>query len=157
MAYATTTDVLRVLGGTEKLLKERFGLVLWSGAVTSVEVDGSTFDVPSLVLQRIERQIVAAESRVDGYVLKQYKSKPTTVPPHLTDAVAKIAAYNAVTTDGSRPEYLREMFASAESFLKDLAMGRVDLGLNEDPRPAHKMPAPHYSSGRSPSARRTCR
>ena len=151
MAYATQTDVLRVLGGTEKLLKERFGLTLWAGAVTSVTVDEETFNVPDILLARVNDQLVKAESRVDGYVLKQYKRRPTVIPANLTDCVAKIAAYNSTTTDGTRTQYLRDNNDDAMAFLKDMAMGRVDLGLNDDPRPAHKMPAPYFSPGRSGS------
>ncbi len=148
MAYATVTDVLRVLGGTEDLLKQRFGRLLWNEEKTEVTVDTATFEVPDLVLARIADRLLTAESLIDAYVLQAYKAKPTVVPPHLRDACAWHAGLKSLHTDGAIPEYFRQATEENRAYLKDLAAGKLDLGLGQDPRPAHKRPAPYFSSGR---------
>ncbi len=80
--YATQEDVLRVLGGTLRTVQSHFSRSLWDGGVpvTVVTVDTLDFEVPDTVLARIDKQLGFADSRVDGYVLQAYKSRPTTVP-----------------------------------------------------------------------------
>jgi phage gp36-like protein len=87
-----------------------------------------------------------ANSRVDGYVLKAYKARPTLVPEHLRSATARLAAYHAVSTDGVRPDYVREDHKETLAYLKDLANCKFDLGVVA-PRPRMRKPAVHISMG----------
>lgn len=147
MAYATVTDVLRVLGGTKDLLQQVFGRLLWSGAVTSVTVDGNTFDVPDTLLARMADRLEVAESLVNSYVMQAYKSAPTTVPPHLRDATAFEAARRCLTTDGTLPERFRDEAKSHAAYLKSLAAGELDLGLTSAPIPESRRPRPYFARG----------
>ena len=146
--YAEREDVLRVLGGTLDIIQTRFDLSLWDGAfpVTEVTVDGNAFDMPDTLLARIDRQVTDANSRVDGYILKAYRARPAPVPEHLRSATARLAAYHTMSTDGVRPDYVREDHKETLAYLKDLASGKFDLGI-VSPRPRTRRPAFHVSLG----------
>lgn len=139
--YCDRADVLRALGGTASKLEKSFGRAQWlSTPTTEVEVDGVAIDVPDSVLLRIDYEIGVADSRVDACVLKAYQARPTTVPPHLRAATARLAAYSVLTTDGERSEWIREERKIAEQYMRDLAAGKLDLGI-ETPRPSMRKPA----------------
>jgi len=139
--YATQEDVLRVLGGTLRTVQSHFARSLWDGGypVTNVTVDDNDFDVPDTVLTRIDKQLEFADSRVDGYVLHAYKNRPTTVPPHLVSATARLAAYHVLTTDGVKTDYTTQLHKETLAYMKDLAAAKFDLGI-ETPRPRYRFP-----------------
>lgn len=138
-AYAEIEDVLRVLGGSEVAVKQHFQIRLWLGAVTSVTVDAETFDVPDTILARIAKQITAAQSKVDGYILAAYQATPTVVPEHLRQNVAGLAAFHTVVNDGVRTKYIESLHEEAMQYMRALRDGKVDLGI-PDPRPPHIAP-----------------
>ncbi len=146
--YASTEDVLRELGGTEATLKQRMGRLLWNGPVTSVTVDEETFDVPDTVLSRISTQLEYANGKVNSSIMRAYQwtPEPGNIPPIVRSATAQFAAYRSVTTDGVRPDYLRQMEADSKQVLADLRRGEIDLGI-ESPRPHMRKPAAYFSSG----------
>lgn len=148
MLYAGRADVLRALGGTATQLERAFGRQLWgSTPATAVVVDTASIDVPDVLLARIDYQLEAANSRVDGYVLQAYQARPTNVPAHLRDATARLAAYSALMTDGQRTDFVRAELDRAEGFMKQLAAGKVDLGI-EAPRPLMRRPAAVFVASR---------
>ena len=159
MAYADQEDVLRVLGGTLDTVQTHFDRRLWgTHPLTSVTVDDNTFDVPDTILDRIEKQLVFADSRVDGYVLQQYKTRPPSIPPHLTLATAQLAAYHSLPTDGVKTEYIKDLHKETLSYLRDLSNGKLDIGVVA-PRPRARAPAAIVVKGvgsGSRSLRRGC-
>lgn len=138
-AYATTGDVLRVLGGSEVAVRQHFRRQLWNGATTSVTVDDETFDVPDTILARIAAQIVAAQSKIDGFILGYYQTTPDVVPDQLRQHTSGMAAYHSVVNDGVRTQYLTSLHEEALMFMRAIRDGKVDLGI-PDPRPAHIAP-----------------
>jgi phage gp36-like protein len=144
--YCTTEDVLRELGGVRETIEERFDVRLWSGAVTSVTVDGLTFDMPDTILARIVKQIDFASSRLNTTILNAYKAEPAIVPAHLTQAAARIAAWGSCPTDGTRPQYLRDAYDDALTYFDKIAKMELDLGI-VTPRPRHRAPAAYVARG----------
>jgi phage gp36-like protein len=140
-AYATREDVLRVLGGTERVAKEYFGRSLWlpPNPLTSVTVDGNTYDVPSTIIARIDDQLEVSDSVINGFILAAYKATPTTVPRHLTRSAAGMTAYHVLVSEGVKTQYVRDLHEEALMFQRALRDGKIDLGI-PDPRPAHIAP-----------------
>lgn len=146
--YCDRADVLRALGGTADQLEKIFGRSLWlSTPSTDVEVDGVDITVPDSVLARIDYQIEASDSRVDAYVLKAYRARPTTVPVHLREATARLAAFSTVSTDGAKAEWMREELKRAERYMRELADGKLDLGI-ETSEPMMRKPAAYFGRAR---------
>lgn len=146
-SYATREDVIRELGGTADMLKERLGEQLWTAPMTSVTVDGLTFDVPDHILLRIDTRIVQASSKLNTKILAAYKGEPAApYPPHLAEAAAKIAATQCCTTDGARTDYLREMSKNVDAYFDQIAKMELDLGI-EGPRESHRAPAAYVARG----------
>jgi phage gp36-like protein len=139
--YCDRADVLRALGGTNAQLAAVFGRSLWEATpATVVAVDGVNLTVPDQLLSRFDYQIEVSNSRVDASVLKAYQAKPTVVPAHLREATARFAAFAVVNTDGAKTDWLREEMKRAEQYMRDLAAGKIDLGI-ETPRPLMRKPA----------------
>jgi hypothetical protein len=145
--YATREDVLRELGGDEETIKERIGLRLWTGDMTEMTVDLLEFEVPDHILARIDVRIEHASSRLNTAILAAYKGEPASpYPPHLVQATAQLAASQCCTTDGARPEYLREMVKDVDSYFSKIAAMQLDLGI-EGPRESHRAPAAYVARG----------
>ncbi len=140
--YAEVEDVLRVLGGTLDGVQTHFDIQLWDGTypTTLVTVDTNDFLMPDTVLARIGVQLENADSRIDGYILQAYKARPDPVPAHVRLATAQLAAYHTLTTDGVRTDYIDSLHKETHQYMKDLAAGKLDLGI-EAPRPRHRAPA----------------
>jgi hypothetical protein len=146
--YATVEDVLRELGGDRPALEQRFDVRKWEDEpVTSVTVDGLTFDMPDSLLTRIAVRIDHASSRLDTAILAAYKATPTApYPLHLIRAAAVLAAMTSVTTDGTRPDYIRDMGEDVKAYFGKISKMELDLGI-EGPRPRHRTPAVFVARG----------
>lgn len=157
-AYATREDVLAELGGDRPTLEQRFDRKRWvNETLTSVTVDGLQFDVPTSILTRIDRRIRQASSRLNTAILEAYQAEPPSpYPDHLVQAAAQLAALNTVNTDGTRPEYLREMAASVDEYFTRIADMKLDLGIAGNDRPNHRAPGVTVVQGlgRNASSRR---
>lgn len=141
-AYATREAVLAELGGTQPVLEQRFDRRRWvDETLTAVTVDDLEFKVPASILTRIDRCIRQASSRLNTAILEAYKAEPTEpYPDHLIQATAQLAAFNAVNTDGARPEYLRQMAEEVDEYFTRIADMKLDLGIVGETRPDHRVP-----------------
>ncbi len=141
-AYATREGVLRELGGDRPTLEQRFDRRRWvDESLTLVTVDTLDFKVPTSILVRIDERILQASSRLDTAILEAYKAVPTSpYPEHLAQAAALIAALNTVNTDGTRPEYLRQMAKEVDEYFTRIADMKLDLGIDGEARPDHRAP-----------------
>lgn len=146
--YAEREDVLRKLGGTLDTIQARFDRRLWDGSypLTTISVDDNDIEIPDTILTRIDQELIDANSRVSSAVLAAYQAEPTTVPAHLRASTARIAAYHVLATDGVQTEHIKMLHKETESFLRDLAGGKMDLGITS-PRPKHRRPAAMVSRG----------
>ncbi len=146
--YCEREDVLRELGGDQPTIQKRFDLRKWEGGepLESVTVDGLTFDMPTSIMLRIDVQISFASSRLNTAILNAYKAEPASIPPHVTKAAASIAAFEMVTTDGVRTEYMRAANTDALTYFDKIAKWELDLGIVA-PRPVHRTPAVFLAQG----------
>lgn len=137
--YCEREDVIRWYGGTEDNVRMHFDSQLWSTAVTSFTVDGLSFDIPTTILLRIDATIETASSMLDTKILQAYQALPTTIPPHLRHAAAKIAARDALADDGVLTDRIRRGAEEVAAYFDDIANKRLDLGIVA-PRPANRGP-----------------
>ena len=137
--YCEREDVIRWYGGTEANVRMHFDERLWSTALTAFTVDGLTFDLPTTVLLRIDSTIETASSLLDTKILQAYLALPTTIPPHLRHAAAKIAARDALADDGVLTDRIRRSVEEVNAYFDDIANKRLDLGIVA-PRPANRGP-----------------
>ena len=145
--YATREDVLRELGGDRPSLEERFSTRKWNEATESVTVDGLTFDFPTSLLVRIDVRLRNSSSRLDTAIFTAYEDVPSEpYPPHLVEATAKLSAFDSVNSDGTRPEYLREMKQDVDTYFLKIAAMELDLGI-AGPRANHRAPAAFVARG----------
>jgi len=137
--YCEREDVVRWYGGTEANVRMHFDERLWLTPLTSFTVDGLTFDVPTTILLRIDSTIETASSLLDTKILQAYLARPTTIPPHLRHAAAKIAARDALADDGVLTDRIRRSVEEVSAYFDDIANKRLDLGIVA-PRPANRGP-----------------
>lgn len=160
MAYATREDVLRILGGTLEDVQKYFSVALWDGdyPLTEVIVDSNAFDVPDTLLERIDKEIATAQSRLEGYILQAYQAKPTEpVPLHLTQGCARLAAYTILSDDGVKTDWVTNLRADTLRYMKDLSEAKFDLGITDESRPNYRFPAAMVSRGVGGSSTRSRR
>lgn len=116
---------------TRPLLEERFGLdeliqrtdkfQPYTGAVVEAVLD---------------RAIADADAEIDGFVGARYSLPlPEPVPPVLVPIACDIARYRLY--DDAVPDVVRQRYEDAVSRLKDIAAGRLTLGIE----PASTTPA----------------
>jgi|SRR5690606_665375 len=137
--YCEREDVIRWYGGTEANVRMHFDSRLWSTPLTEFTVDGLTFDIPTTILLRIDSTIETASSLLDTKILQAYQALPTTIPPHLRHAAAKIAARDALADDGTLTDRIRRGVEEVDAYFDDIANKRLDLGI-VTPRPAYRGP-----------------
>jgi hypothetical protein len=116
-----------------------FDSQLMSTPLTSFDIDGLTFNLPTTILLRIDATIETASSVLDTRILQAYLALPTTIPPHLRHATAKIAARDALADDGVLTDRIRRGVEEVETYFDDIANKRRDLGI-VSPRPANRGP-----------------
>jgi hypothetical protein len=137
--YCERVDVVRWYGGTEDNVRMHFDSQLWLTPLTAFDIDGLTFDIPTTILLRIDSTIETASSVLDTKILQAYLALPTTIPPHLRHAAAKIAARDALTDDGVLTDRIRRGVEEVNAYFDDIANKRLDLGIVA-PRPANRGP-----------------
>ena len=137
--YCEREDVIRWYGGTQANVMMHFDSQLLTGDVTEFAIDGLTFDLPTTILLRIDATIETASSMLDTRILQAYLALPTTIPPHLRHAAAKIAARDALADDGVLTDRIRRGVEEVKAYFDDIANKRLDLGIVA-PRPANRGP-----------------
>lgn len=137
--YCEREDVIRWLGGTQANVMMHFDRQLLDTPLTSVNVLGLTFDLPTNILLRIDEAIADASSELDVRILQAYQARPDEIPRHLLKATAKLAAYEVVADDGVLTDRLREGREQVMAYFDDIANKRLDLGIIA-PRPAYRGP-----------------
>jgi phage gp36-like protein len=137
--YCEREDVIRWLGGTQANVMMHFDSQLMAEDLTEFEIDGLTFDLPTTILLRIDATIVTASSELDTRILQAYLALPTTIPPHLRHAAAKLAARDALTDDGVLTDRIRRGVEEVMVYFDHIANKRLDLGITA-PRPAYRGP-----------------
>jgi hypothetical protein len=137
--YCEREDVIRWLGGTQANVMMHFDSQLMAEDLTEFEIDGLTFDLPTTILLRIDATIETASSVLDTRILQAYLALPTTIPPHLRHAAAKLAARDALTDDGVMTDRIRRGVEEVTAYFDDIANKRLDLGIVA-PRPAYRGP-----------------
>jgi phage gp36-like protein len=109
--YCTQADILERI--TAELL-----------AQLTDDVDGDTIDSDV-----VSRAIADADSVIDGYVGKRYTLPLSTVPPVLLKASTEISIYNLYSRRMGAPDEWRTRYEDNRSWLKELAAGKVTLGV----------------------------
>lgn len=137
--YCEREDVIRWYGGTQDNVMMHFDSQLLAGDLTEFEIDGLTFDLPTTILLRIDHTIETASSLLDTKILQAYQALPTTIPPHLRHATAKLAARDALVDDGTLTDRIRRGVEEVHAYFDDIANKRLDLGIVE-PRPSYRGP-----------------
>jgi hypothetical protein len=137
--YCEREDVIRWYGGTQANVMMHFDRQLLEEDLTSFTIDGLTFDLPTTILLRIDATIETASSALDTRILQAYLALPTTIPPHLRHAAAKIAARDALADDGVLTDRIRRGVEEVNAYFDDIANKRLDLGI-VTPRPANRGP-----------------
>jgi phage gp36-like protein len=137
--YCEREDVIRWYGGTQANVMMYFDRQLLEEDLTEFEIDGLTFDLPTTILLRIDASIVTASSELDTRILQAYLALPTTIPPHLRHATAKLAARDALTDDGVLTDRIRRGVEEVMVYFDHIANKRLDLGI-VSPRPANRGP-----------------
>jgi phage gp36-like protein len=137
--YCEREDVIRWYGGTQANVMMYFDRQLLEEDLTEFEIDGLTFDLPTTILLRIDASIVTASSELDTRILQAYLALPTTIPPHLRHATAKLAARDALTDDGVLTDRIRRGVEEVMVYFDHIANKRLDLGIVE-PRPSPRGP-----------------
>ena len=158
--YCEREHVIRWYGGTEANVRMHFDSQLWSTALTSFSIDGLTFDIPTTILLRIDDAIVTASSMLDTRILQAYQALPTTIPPHLRHAAAKIAARDALVDDGVLTDRIRRAVEETTAYFDAIANKKLDLGIVA-PRPPNRGPIVQVVSiggalGSGSTSRRWC-
>jgi hypothetical protein len=137
--YCEREDVIRWYGGTQANVMMHFDSQLMDTALTSFDIDGLTFDLPTTILLRIDSTIETASSALDTRILQAYLALPTIIPAHLRHAAAKIAARDALADDGVLTDRIRRGVEEVKEYFDDIANKRLDLGIVL-PRPANRGP-----------------
>lgn len=116
---------------TRPLLEERFGLdELIQRTDKFVPYTGAVVDAV------LSRAIADADAEIDGFVGARYSLPlPDPVPPVLVPVACDIARYRLY--DDAVPDVVRQRYEDAVSRLKDIAAGRLTLGIE----PASTTPA----------------
>lgn len=106
------------------LLEERFGLdELIQRTDKFVPYTGAVVD------SVLDRAIADADAEIDGYVGARYALPlPDPVPPVLVPIACDIARYRLF--DDSVTEIVRQRYEDAIARLKDIAAGRLSLGID---------------------------
>lgn len=106
------------------LLEDRFGLdELIQRTDKVAPYTGSVVDCV------LDRAIADANAEIDGYVGARYALPlPDPVPPVLVPIACDIARYRLF--DDSVPEIVRQRYEDAIARLKDIAAGRLSLGID---------------------------
>ena len=87
----------------------------------------------AVVTSVIDRAIADADAEIDGYVGSRYTLPlPLPTPPVLVPIACDIARYRLY--DDAVPEVVRKRYEDAIARLRDIAAGRLSLGI--DPAPA---------------------
>ena len=87
----------------------------------------------AVVTSVIDRAIADADAEIDGYVGSRYTLPlPLPTPPVLVPIACDIARYRLY--DDAVPEVVRQRYEDAIARLRDIAAGRLSLGV--DPAPA---------------------
>ena len=87
----------------------------------------------AVVTSVIDRAIADADAEIDGYVGSRYTLPlPLPTPPVLVPIAGDIARYRLY--DDAVPEVVRKRYEDAIARLRDIAAGRLSLGV--DPAPA---------------------
>lgn len=79
--------------------------------------------------QILERALAAADGLIDSYISKRYKTPASPVPEILKTVAANIAYFH-LHYGGRYDEAVEKSYTKAESYLKDIAMGRADLSVD---------------------------
>lgn len=116
--YATRADVVRAAGGAEKLVQ------VADHNDDGVEDDGL-----------VNEYICDAEAFVDTYWRRKFEVTPATVPRAIKRLTAKLVVYNLKSDGGGQTITEREELEHEQhiGWLKDLAAGKVDPGINPSP------------------------
>lgn len=95
--------------------------------------------------------LVAASGRADGYLAKQYALPLSVWGADLTRAVAQIAAWDLITTRGTRPgdqaAMLERRYDDAIQWLRDVSRGIVEPQGVVDATPAAAETSPVVGGG----------
>jgi len=82
---------------------------------------------------RLTRAINDAEALIDSYCGARYSVPFGTVPAIVRKIAVEIAIYNLYARRQGAPEGRKERYEEAVSFLKDVAAGKVSLGVQPAP------------------------
>ena len=117
MSY-TSLALLQDRFGLDELIQRSDKFVPYTGAVVTSVID---------------RAIADADAEIDGYVGSRYTLPlPTPTPPVLVPIACDIARYRLY--DDAVTDVVRQRYEDAIARLKDIAAGRLSLGI--DPAPA---------------------
>ena len=117
MSY-TTLALLEERFGTDELIQRSDKYPPYTGAVVTTVID---------------RAIADADAEIDGYVGARYTLPlPLPTPPVLVPIACDIARYRLY--DDAVPDVVRQRYEDAIARLRDIAAGRLSLGV--DPAPA---------------------
>jgi phage gp36-like protein len=113
VSYATQQDLIDRFGNAEILaLADRDG----DAAIDAAVMSGALAD---------------ADSEIDGYLAKRYGLPLASVPDRLKRVAADLARFNLHTNDP--PEYVQKAADDARRWLRDVANGLVELGVDPPP------------------------
>lgn len=110
MSYATQADMTRLYGATELIaLTDRAG----TGTVDATVLNGALAD---------------ADAEIDTYLAGRYQLPLATTPLVLVGKACAICRYLLDASNGN--ETVRDRYRDAIAWMKDVAAGRADLGLD---------------------------
>lgn len=102
---------------------------------------GDSEEIDDLVLYEA---LQAADAEIDGYLGQRYDLPLDAVPANLERIACDIARYR-LYRDGA-PESVRERYSDARSWLKDVAMGRLQIGVNASQAAPTSAPLPSLAT-----------
>lgn len=90
----------------------------------------------TLIIERINKAISAADSEIDGYCATKYSVPFEAVPPLVNTLSVDIAIYHLHKRKTLLPEDVVTAYDKAISRLKDISRGLLTLGLDPPPAPS---------------------
>ena len=91
-------------------------------------------DSSDLVVVRFNDAATAAQSEIDPYLRAKYTLPFDSVPQRVIDLSDDLTIYNIYKRRGNIPEDQTIVYKAVQSSLKDISLGKSDLGVANEPQ-----------------------